>query len=467
MDKYERFRKRLQQAAKDFKDIKGTVRVVSHLDSDGICACSIMISALNRQNLNYSISIVPQLNTKIVKELSQESYDCFVFTDLGSGQLKSIAKHLKGRKVFILDHHQPESKEEGDIVHVNPHLFGIDGSKEIAGAGVTYLFAAELNKENKDMAHIAIVGAIGDLQEDKGFRQMNQDILKVAKRKGTLDISEGLRVFGSQTRPIHKLLEYSTNPYIPGVTGSESASIEFLKELGINPRKGKGWKKLIHLSDEEKKKLATAIILKREGEHNPEDIFGFTYLLSNEEEESPLKDAKEFSTLLNACGRMNKASLGIGACIGNPKAKVKAVRQLNKYRREIINSVKWYQENKGKQSIHQGEGFVIINARDYVPSTMIGTLASILTRSKEFDRPTLVMSMAYANDDTIKVSLRASGRQEFDLRKVVQKIVKKTGGEAGGHIEAAGALVPIDKEEDLLSSATEILQAVTMEERVL
>jgi single-stranded-DNA-specific exonuclease len=468
MDKYERFRQRLQQAAEEFREVKGTVRVVSHLDSDGICACSILISALNNENLNYSVSIVPQLDAKILNELAQENYDCFVFTDLGSGQLKNIAKYLKGRRVFVLDHHQPEAEAAGDIVHVNPHLLGIDGSKEIAGAGVTYLFATALNEKNRGMAHIAIIGAIGDLQEEKGFRKLNDEILSAAKEQGMLEISNGLRAFGSQTRPIHKLLEYSTNPYIPGVTGSESAAIQFLRQLGINPKLGKGWKKLVHLSDEEKKKLATAIILKREGEHDPEDIFGFTYLLCNEAEESPLKDAKEFSTLLNACGRMNKASLGIGACIGNEKSKQKAIRQLNRYRREIISAVQWYQGNKDKKSINQSDGYVIINARDEVPSTMIGTLASILSRSNEFEKPTLVLSMAYTNDDTIKVSLRASGRpdERLDLRKIVQQIVARTGGEAGGHMGAAGALVPIEQEELLIKAAKESLSSVYMEERV-
>ena len=54
---------------------------------------------------------------------------------------------------------------------MNPHLFDIDGSTEISGAGVVYLFCKALDGKNKDMAHIAIVGAIGDIQEDKGFKK--------------------------------------------------------------------------------------------------------------------------------------------------------------------------------------------------------------------------------------------------------------------------------------------------------
>lgn len=468
MDNYQAFKKLVHDTAEAFKQVPQdeTIRVVSHLDSDGICACSILVKALSHENRKYSISIVHQLDQKVLQELSYEPYACYVFADLGSGQLSGIEKSLAQKTVFILDHHEPESVSSR-AYHVNPHLFSIDGSKEISGAGVAYLFAAALNSKNKGLAHLAIIGAIGDLQEQNGFMPLNREILETAISLGAVAVTNGLRVFGSQTRPIYKLLEYSTDPYIPGVSGSESGSIQFLFSIGINPKNGKDWKKLSQLTDEEAKKLASAIILKRSDEAKPEDIFGYTYLLVHEEDESPLKDAKEFSTLLNACGRMNKASLGIGACIGNQQAKQKAIHQLGLYRKELIACLKWYNENKGSSNIHREKGFVIINAKDYLPFTFIGTLASILSKSQEFEDKTYILSLAYALDNNMKASLRIVGKNgDCDLRSLMLDIIRYVGGEAGGHLEAAGAVIPIEKEQEFLTAAKEVLRKVSQEERV-
>ena len=97
----------------------------------------------------------------------------------------------------------------------------LGGSKEVSGSGVTYLFAKSLNKANIDFAYIAIIGAIGDMQEDRGFETLNSRILEDAKKTGKMKVITGIRVFGAQTKPLHKVLEYCTDPFIPGVSGSE------------------------------------------------------------------------------------------------------------------------------------------------------------------------------------------------------------------------------------------------------
>lgn len=476
MDNHQKFLDSVKKAADSFKKIdkSQTVRIVSHLDCDGICASSILIKALSRENIPYSISIVQQLNETVLKELSGEDYNYYLFTDLGSGALSKISEYLGDKVVYVLDHHELDktAKPTDNIIHVNPHQFGIDGSREISGSGVVFLFARAINKENEDMAHIAIIGAIGDVQERSGFMALNEDILKLAKKKGKMNVSKGIRLFGSQTRPLHKALEFSSDPYIPGVTGSESAAIQFLQSIGINPKHGKYWKKMMHLTEDEKKKLAGAIIMKRMKEESPEDIFGFCYLLTDEKDESPLKDAREYSTLLNACGRLNKSSLGIGTCLGNEKTKQKAISHLTKYKQQIVSALNWYRDNKDNSDfITKGDGFIIINAKDNVLSTIIGTLASIISKSGEIEDNVYVMSLAYATEEkNIKVSLRIAGmrpNKAVDLQKIVLDIVKAIGaGEAGGHMQAAGAVIPLEKEYDFIDAATRILKKTCMEEDV-
>jgi len=223
MDRYERFKEHIEINAEKFKEIskKETIRLVSHLDADGISASAILIKMLNSDSRKYSISVVQQLDKKVLEEISKEPYDYFIFSDLGSGQLGFIKKYLANKTVFILDHHKPEDVDIGsNIIHINPHLFGIDGSKEIAGAGVVYMFARLLNKKIDDMAHIAIIGAVGDIQEDKGFLKLNNEILETAIKKGKIKLIKGLRIFGAQTKP----LQSSTYPgiFIPGDNNVDS-----------------------------------------------------------------------------------------------------------------------------------------------------------------------------------------------------------------------------------------------------
>jgi RecJ-like exonuclease len=472
MDKYERFKESIGIAVEKFKELdkRNPIRLVSHLDADGISACSILIKMLNSNNRKYSISIVQHLNQDVLKELSKESYKYFIFADLGSGQLKGIKEHLGNKTIFIFDHHKPEeTKVKSNIIHVNPHLFGIDGGKEVSGAGVSFLFARQLNKKIEDMAHVAVIGAMGDMQSEKdGFLRLNKGILDMAVKNKKIKVIKGLRIFGAQTKPLHKVLEYSTDPYIPGVSGSESGAIQFLNQVGVDPKLDNGWKKVVHLTEEELKKLVAGIIMQRLGEEDPEDVLGDVYILNDEKKESALRDAKEFATLLNACGRLGKSSLGIGACLGDKKTKERAIQNLNGYKKEIVNAMKWYEKNKESEDVIVDDKYIIINAKDRIMPTMIGTVASIISKSNGIKEGTFIMSLAYLIDGTMKASLRLGGykKKDIDLREVIKSITDKVGGEAGGHKMAAGAIVPMEKEKEFIDKAKEVLGKKAIEEVV-
>ncbi len=473
MDAYEQFDESLKRVAEAFKNIdkKEVIRLISHLDADGISAAALMIKLLNNDNRKYSVSIVQQLNKEFIKQLSTESYNVFIFTDIGSGVIKDINELLKGKQIFVLDHHSIETDESNlsNVILVNPHIHGIDGGKEISGAGVVFRLVSKVDKALEDFAHIAIIGALGDMQEKNGFLRLNDEILKIAVEKKKIKVERGLRIFGSQTRPLHKVLEYCTDPYIPGVSGSESGAIQFLHQIGIDPKNGNGWKKIVHLDEKDMKKLVTGIIMKRLNETNPDDVLGNVYILPHEEEESPTRDAKEFATLLNACGRLGRASLGIGTCLGDKKIKQQAIRSLADYKKEIVNALNWYNENKFSDDIFWGNRFVIINAKNNVMSTMIGTLASILSKSNLMTNNAFILSMAQALEGNTKVSLRTTNNIEgkLDLKAVIEEIIKDVGNsESGGHQNAAGAVIPTEKEQEFIEAAKEILGKYAMEERI-
>jgi len=456
----EKFRTLVQSAAKTFLEIPTSenIKVVSHLDADGISACAILLNALRKLNRNYSVSILAQLSNEKIQALSEEDHKVIIFTDLGSGQLEMISKTLKDKKIIILDHHQPSNNNiSSNIVHVNPHLVDIDGTKNVSGAGVVYFFTNELT-DNKEMSGIAMIGAIGDVQENDGFVGLNDIILKDAVEKGIVQVKKEIRFYGSRTRPLYRLLQYADDPHIPGVSGSESGAIQFLRDVGIEPKNGKDWIKISDLSSDDRKKLTAAIIVRRGEKTDAEDIFGNTYVLANERKGSPFRDAKEFSTLLNSCGRMDKASLGINVCLGDKQAKSKALEHLTKYKRGIVEALKWYKSNRDSLDIFDTPNLMIVDAETNVSAKMIGTIASMISKGSDIEPGKYVMTLAKNEDNMYKVSLRISGTDNnTDLRDIVKQIVNKVGGEAGGHKCAAGALIEPEHKDNFIATAKELL----------
>ena len=143
---------------------------------------------------------------------------------------------------------------------------------------------------------------------------------------------------------------------------------------------------------------------------------------------------------------MDKASIGIGTCLSDPKFKKKAIAVLAEYRREIITALRWY-ETQPKTVINN---HIIINAKNNVRSTIIGTLASIISKSTEIRQGTIILALARDKNKT-KISIRVAGSSEYDLRDIIRKIAKN--GEAGGHKNAAGAIIQTKYEKQFVKDA--------------
>lgn len=491
--KYECFKDYLSYMAEQFSfwDPNASYRLISHLDADGVSAASIMIKLLTIMNRKYTVSILPYLDKRSLEKLKNEGYDHYIFLDLGSGHEDLIKELFSSKFVMILDHHEFKKNAHDDdaalkdyeivfqelklnvnknpkLLHANPHMFDIDGGTEISGAGITFLFSRKINREMDKIAHIAIVGAIGDVQEDHGFRKLNNDILSIAIEQNTLKVIQGLRLFAVQTRPLHKVLEYCTDPYLPGISGNESGALQFLYNLGINPKSDNGFKKLIHLSENDQQKLVAGIMLKTE-RLDAHKIIGPVYILRNELKESPTRDATEFSTLLNACGRLQKASLGIGVCLNVESIKKKAFELLSNYKQEIVKSMKWVefrllgriQKEASTGELVRMSNAIIINARNDIKPTMIGTVTSIFSRSNLIQDGTFLLGLSRYDDGNTKVSLRAKNMQNYNLKDVLSKAMSRLqNGETGGHNNAAGAVISTLEEDVFIDAVKKVFDDI-------
>lgn len=431
--------KRIKEVADKFLErIKDReVQILSHNDTDGITSATIMIKALTRLDKKFSIKIIKTLEKQHILELSKEKP--VLFLDLASSAFNYI-KEAGLKDVFIIDHHEIIQEIPEHIEIINPELHD---KQEISAAGLTYLFCKQLNSENKDLAKLAVLGMIGD-QLEKNITKLNNKILE----DGEILKKRGLLLYPS-TRPLNRVLEYSSSPYIPGVTGDTIGTQELLREIGLNPQNGK-YKSLIELDEKEMQKLVTAILLRMPKQKQENSVIGDIFLIKLF---NKLEDAREKSAIVNACSRLGEPETAIQLCLEMPKAKKRAESIYVKYKQFIISGL----NHVSKTDKIQGQGYVIINAKTEIKETIIGTIASILSNSPVYEEGTIITAMAHF-ENKIKVSARTVGKNGRNVRELLNNVVSQIGGEVGGHKHAAGCQISQEKEQDFINNLKKNLE---------
>lgn len=452
----------------------GFIHVFSHLDADGVAAAGIIGRTLLRLDSRFRVRITQWVDEKIVGELLSDKPQLIIFNDFGSGYMELLNSKLMDFKIVVLDHHQIVGEESDHIVHVNPHLFRIDGAKDISGAGVTYFVAKNVDKVNVDLAPVAIVGALGDLQDKYDQRKLgglNEKIVEDATHAKLLTVEQDLIFFGRETRPIHKTLASTTSPFIPGISGEEDKSLAFLASLDIKPRIGDKWRALRDLSDDEKKRLCSALadyLLSKGLHYEVTNLVGHIYVLNREESWTPLRDAREFAVLLNATGRMDRASLGVAICMGDrSSAFEEANKVLEEYRRNINKYIGWVMEKP--ERMKEFEHIYVVYGENFINDKIVGAISSILSGSLPNPEKPLI---AYANvegEGLAKISARTIDTmisRGIDLSEVMRVAAESCGGKGGGHNVAAGAQVPIEKIGNFVKSVNELVGKQLENEKV-
>lgn len=474
-------------------DKNSSIQIYTHIDADGLSSGAILGKALYRENIPFQITILRQLEKeeidKIVKKINEYNNYFMIFSDFGSGQYDELQKKLFFKDnltpFIILDHHLPQKisrKEDlkllGEIHqstrpwHINPYFYDIDGSNEVSGAGICYYFAKCLNERNIDLSPIAVVGAIGDLQNqgpNKSFQGLNSLILKDAINSGLIEVIDDLNF--SSIKPLNEAIAYSSEIKLPGLTNDVNKTLKFLQTLGILMENSKGnIRTLNDMNKDEKQKISSGIIeyatlkLDIEPMEVIQKLIVNKYLLKNEIAYSDLYDSSEFSNLLNACGRTNNGSIGIAIAMGDRKnAYQQAQDTLVNYKKLLFKSLIWIKEEK---KIQEKDYIQYFFGEDVISENIIGTISSMLI----FDNSGIINKskpiFGYAkriDEDVYKISARAHEKivnQGVNLSEAIRKALDLTDLDAlgGGHPPAAGTKVPVDKIDEFLENCNKIIK---------
>ena len=461
---------RLTDALKHFcEKVRSTVEggnevaIITHLDADGITSGSIMAMALRRMGARFSLRTVSDLNSSVVEKMKADGRDFYVITDLGGGWASHLRKAL-GDKWVIIDHHEITEEEiltdDGGQI-LNPWKFGIDGGREVSAGGMAYMVASALDFKNRDLSAIAVVSAVADRQDQgdkKSFFGLNAEILKTAQSLGLVSVDLDIILTGRETRPVHEALAYTLFHYIDGLTWNTEACYLLLKNAGIKLKDDSSrWRALAEFSQEEKSTIVEAVAKfvdssdKRVSDILLDDLIGYVYTLSREDKRSQLRDAREFSTMLNACGRIGKAGVGIAMCMGDRNMALSAGEEImDMYKMTLRNNIstifseKWRLADDGKTTFVNGDGIL--------EEGMLGAVSTLLSGSPSL-RGRLLFVRTLAKEGSYKFSSRKclDCKSQANLGVIMRQCSNALNGAGGGHSAAAGCSIPSYALDDFIA----------------
>ena len=470
----------------------------SHIDADGLTSGAIATTALRRAGIPVETVFEKQLDEAAIARMAASDYDVVLFTDFGSGQLDVIAEYEADGAFtpVIADHHQPAgwgTDEQADTeFHLNPLLEGIDGASELSGAGSAYVLAralADANAEsgaeadadantgtpgpssatdggvdaagtdagaagdNRDLAALAVVGAVGDMQASAGeLSGANAGIVEEGVEAGVIETGQDLSLYGKQTRPLPKLLEYAGELRIPGISNDEGGCVRFLDGLDLELRSDDDgdWRTWADLDSGERKAVVSALVRRAIDRGVPagriDDIVGTTYELAAEAAGTELRDASEFSTLLNATARYERPDVGLAVCLGNRDgALTRARRLLANHRRNLSSGLDLVR----REGVTQAQHVQWFDAGDRIRETIVGIVAGMAMGTDGVDGGRPIVAFADADEGETKVSARGTHRLVrggLDLSAAMTEAARAVGGDGGGHDVAAGATIPAGQE---------------------
>jgi single-stranded-DNA-specific exonuclease len=416
------------------------VTLISHIDADGIASEAILAKALGRAGIRVRSVFIRQLEPLMMHRIPVDG-SFKVFLDLGAGQQGLLAESgIPASRTLIIDHHvsQP-GKVEYRQVNCIPY-----GLTRMSTAGLAYFVAREMDGTNRDLAPIAVTGNVGDMmaREEGGLTGPAREIVDDGILCGTIEARKGdLNCFGTSTRPVHLCLAYSGDVQIPGITNNIPGAQKFLKKIGIGVRAPDNrWLVWEELPIEARRRVTSALVdqLIASGE-SPARLFNESYLFPGEPFRTPLRNAQEFATLLNACGRWAQPEIGSAVCRGDRGPSFReAERMLSSHRAAIRELLQ------------------------YILDAIVGIGAGMALPRLNPGKPILVMCQLPEDPLLTKVSMRTTDRVVglgIDLQRALSDASSEIGGAGGGHRIAAGAFIRKEHEEVFVERVNRLLES--------
>ena len=169
-----------------------TVHIFHHNDADGLSSGAILSRTFERQGFEVQRFCLEKPYPQVLKKVYEQDGRILIFADF-AGRIAPLLSELNRERnlTLILDHHVAEAATNPKVHNLDPDLFGLKGDRDISASTTCYLFARTLDQANRDLAHIAAIGAVGD-----GFFvggrlvSQNREAALEAAKQGLMEIKE-------------------------------------------------------------------------------------------------------------------------------------------------------------------------------------------------------------------------------------------------------------------------------------
>jgi RecJ-like exonuclease len=435
------------------------ITIISHIDADGISCEAILSQAISRLEIPVKSVFVRQLEPLTMPQVPADS-SLKIFSDLGAGQQNlMLERGFSENEVLIIDHHvsQPSGR---DYTQVNCLPYGYT---RMSAAGVSYMVAKQLDCTNIDLAQLAVVGNVGDMmaREKCGLVGPAREIIvEDGMKHGSVEVhKKDLNCYGTATRPVHLSLAYNDDPFVKGISNNPEGARQFLKKLGIRQQSPDGrWYVWEELSDDDRRTIISALAqqLMANGE-KVDRLLAETYRFPGEIPRTPLRNAQEYATLLNACGRWSKPQIGGAILRGDRGTAYRDAEHMLNNHRAILRELLQYIVDTGVREL---ENLQYLHVGGKYPDTIVGIGAGMALSKLNAKKPILIMCEVPEDRNLTKVSMRTTERvveKGIDLQKALSDASAEYGGGGGGHKIAAGAYIPKTAEQEFVVRVNRIL----------
>ncbi len=415
------------------------VRILCHYDPDGTTSAAILARALMRRGKRVHATMSHALDAATVDRIKAETNELLVVSDMGSAQLDFL--ETLPFPVIVLDHHKP-LRDSGRVVHVNPHLFHIDGAREMCGATTTWVLALALDTANWDLAGIAAAGAIGDKQDVGGFLGVNAALFAEAVDRKVLTPERRLAL---RDRPLAQALALSISPYFRGLGGRPDSAEAFLRSVGLDPAA------TLRTLDAAARRRLTSVLATRLVEQGAapealEVLVEDRYWIEPDQ-----MYAQDLERYVNSCDRLEQMGLGMAVCLGDREALGRAEALLDQYTTRVLEHLRAL-ETDGMFAKKHVQFF-------YCEEPSLAGSVAGAGMQFYFDQTRPVFGLSVMERQT-KVSARGTRAliaQGVDLAAACREAAEPLDGDGGGHNIASGATIPKGREEKFLGLVDDIV----------
>ncbi|MBI2183912.1 MAG: hypothetical protein HYU39_03020 [Thaumarchaeota archaeon] len=424
---------------------RANILLVAQCTADGILCSSIVAEAILRKEGRFVVRSLDESSSDTFESLSKENFDIYVFCST-SYNTKDLDETFKAKWLSFQDNYASGPLHEQAL---NPWDFNFQGGGETTASGMAYLTAKSLDESLIGAAWMPVTACLSEGLDGSSRRLsgLGKMFVNDAIESHCLSLSEGLILYGAESKPLHLALASTTRPFIPILVGSRDGCLATLNSTGVRLKDDSIWRALKDFSKEEVEAMTNVLqpLLVTESSSLAVSSFfaGEIYVLPSEEKGSSLRDAREYADLLQACCCTRRLAEAVSICLGERGGMLAdAERVLVKHRERL----KTIAQRILKAEPEAVEGAVFVGDLDVDARFLRALVGAMAAVPKLYGKVVLLGSVP--RDGKVAIHVKAS--LDADLLSIrigeaMREAVNQVEAQGSGNVSGGWAVVEESK----------------------